>query len=245
MFVFIEQSDLVASGFAAGFDRQGVPLASFRPHEFKEWFFSTTENEIHEVEAFIVGNCDQPDGLSKAIRSQTRAPIIAIPEAQTLEYTLAMFDAGVDDVVRRPVNVRELLARVEAVRRRSRPDTSAACIGRLKVHFDGSYPEIDGAPFPLPRRERRILEFLTKNRGKWMTKQQVFTATYGIFDDEVQESVVESHISKLRRKLAAELGHDPIEAKRFLGYRVDFERPPRDAAGSGQAGVPVELNVFA
>jgi DNA-binding response OmpR family regulator len=48
----------------------------------------------------------------------------------------------------------------------------------------------------------------------------VFNAIYGIFDEEVEENVVESHISKLRKKLRERLGFDPIDSKRFLGYRL-------------------------
>ena len=224
MYVLVDQSELVATGFGSSLRREGIPLAAFQPEDFTEWFASVPQSELQGVEAFIVGNCDNAEGISKAIRRQARAPIIALREQTTLETTLALFEAGADDVVRKPVNVRELLARVEAVRRRARQDPDTTSVGRMKVFFDGRYPEIDEIPFALPRRERRILEFLTINRGKWLSKQQVFTATYGIFDDEVQESVVESHVSKLRRKLAAALGYDPIEAKRYLGYRIETVR---------------------
>lgn len=53
-----------------------------------------------------------------------------------------------------------------------------------------------------------------------MTKAQVFNAIYGVFDEDVEENVVESHISKLRKKLREKMGFDPIESKRFLGYRL-------------------------
>lgn len=172
----------------------------------------------------MIGNCDRAERLPKVIRRNTLAPIIALREQTSLESTLALFEAGADDVVRKPINARELLARVEAVRRRVRCEPESTSIGKLKIYFDGRYPEIADEPLPLPRRERRILEFLVVNRGRWMTKQQVFAATYGIFDDEVQESVVESHISKLRRKLTFALGSDPIESKRYLGYRIDLNR---------------------
>ena len=79
-----------------------------------------------------------------------------------------------------------------------------------------------GFRLPLPRRERRILEYLASNRGRRVTKTQVFNAIYGIFDEEVEENVVESHISKLRKKLREKLGTDPIDSKRFLGYRLVF-----------------------
>ena len=92
----------------------------------------------------------------------------------------------------------------------------------MRIFMDGRDPEIDGQPLPLPRRERRILEYLASNRGRRVTKTQVFNAIYGIFDEEVEENVVESHISKLRKKLREKLGTDPIDSKRFLGYRLVF-----------------------
>ena len=224
MYVLIDQNALVATGFSASLAREGVPLASFQPAEFPQWLQSAQTTDLQIVEAFLVGACDHAEAISKSIRRHSRAPIIALRDQTTLESTLALFEAGADDVVRKPVNARELLARVEAVRRRARMEPEATAIGRLKVYFDGRYPEIDDREFALPRRERRILEFLVLHRGKWVTKQQVFAATYGIFDDEVQESVVESHISKLRRKLTATLGYDPIESRRYLGYRIEVAR---------------------
>jgi len=91
-------------------------------------------------------------------------------------------------------------------------------IGNLRVYFDGRDPEIRGETLVLPSRERRILEFLVSNAGKRVTKGQIFNAIYGLFDEDVDECVMESHVSKLRKKLRHRLGFDPIEAKRYLGY---------------------------
>ena len=77
---------------------------------------------------------------------------------------------------------------------------------------------VSGTPLPLPRRERRILECLVRNRGRRLSKTQIFNAVYGIFDEDVDENVVESHISKLRKKLKHRMGYDPIDSKRYLGY---------------------------
>ena len=57
-----------------------------------------------------------------------------------------------------------------------------------------------------------------RNRGRRLSKTQIFNAVYGIFDENVDENVVESHISKLRKKLKHRLGYDPIDSKRYLGY---------------------------
>ena len=154
------------------------------------------------------------------IRERSRAPVIAMNETPSLEQTLGLFAAGVDDVVRKPIHVREILARVSAIRRRLESEEGQVVVGDMRVFFDGRDPEIKGVPLPLPRRERRILEYLVSNRGRRVSKSQIFNAIYGIFDENVEENVVESHISKLRKKLRRHLGVDPINSVRYLGYRL-------------------------
>ncbi len=187
------------------------------------------------MQGFLLGDFDERARCASAIRRQSRAPIIALADSRSLEQTLVLFDAGIDDVLPKPVHVREILARAEAIWRRvngeaaqdhppttvapdDMPAAPAPRAERLKVFFDGRDPEIDGVPLTLPRRERHILEFLVRNRGRRVTKTQLFNGVYGVYSDGVEESVVEGHVSKLRKKLAQALGHDPIEAKRYIGY---------------------------
>jgi len=141
-------------------------------------------------------------------------------ETPSLEQTLELFAAGFDDVVRKPVHVRELLARVGAIRRRFDAEHDFALVGEMRVYFDGRDPEVKGKVLPLPRRERRILEYLVSNQGRRVTKSQIFNSIYGLFDENVEENVVESHMSKLRKKLRHRLGYDPIDSKRYLGYSL-------------------------
>jgi DNA-binding response OmpR family regulator len=117
--------------------------------------------------------------------------------------------------------VREIVARVGAINRRVFGENGNVTVGELRVYFDGREPEVNGEPFPLPRRERRILEFLLRCRGRRVSKTQIFNAVYGLFDEDVDENVIESHISKLRKKLKHRLGFDPIDSKRFLGYCIE------------------------
>ena len=123
--------------------------------------------------------------------------------------------------MRKPIHVRELLARIDAIRRRANVKEDELLFGEIRVFFDGRDPEIRGEALPLPRRERRIFEYLVKNRGRRVNKSQIFNAIYGIFDENIEENVVESHVSKLRKKLRARLGYDPIESKRYLGYCLE------------------------
>ncbi len=241
MYFLVDARKSVNAGFKAGFDREGVSSFSLSPEEFTSWIESASRSDLDAVQGFLLGDFDERARCASAIRRQSRAPIIALADSRSLEQTLVLFDAGIDDVLPKPVHVREILARTEAIWRRvngeqaQAPDAAAlpceaqgAPTGaltpqargpeRLRVFFDGRDPEIDGVPLSLPRRERHILEFLVRNRGRRVTKTQLFNGVYGVYSDGVEESVVEGHVSKLRKKLAQALGHDPIEAKRYIGY---------------------------
>lgn len=220
MIVIVDERQLVKDGFHSLFDREGVASAGFGSSEFGEWVETAADDDLKSVRAFLIGDCSGDMVSPRRIRDRSGAPVIALSDQNSLENTLKLFEAGVDDVVRKPVHIREILARIAAIRRRAHEDANFTDIGAMRIYLDGRDPEIDGQPLPLPRRERRILEYLASNSGRRVTKTQVFNAIYGIFDEEVEENVVESHISKLRKKLREKLGHDPIDSKRFLGYRL-------------------------
>lgn len=223
MIVVVDERELVKDGYTSLFGREGIASQGFDPAEFGEWVGAAADTDIAAVEAFLIGQGECALELPRAIRDRSTAPVIAVSDHPSLEATLAFFDSGVDDVVRKPVHPREILARAAAIRRRLNAIANFTDVGSIRVFSDGRDPEIDGTVFALPRRERRILEYLAANRGRRVSKSQIFNAIYGIFDEEVEENVVESHISKLRKKLRKKLGFDPVDSKRFLGYCIDWD----------------------
>ena len=218
MIILVEDREIVNQGYEAGFAREGITTTGFASVEFHDWVETVPDCELSAIEAFLLGDCQQRRVYSKLIKRRSSAPVIALNENEGLEQVLELFAAGVDDVVRKPVHVKELLAKVAAIVRRSlKEDTQALIAGDLCVFFDGRDADVGGRPLPLPRRERRILEYLAQNSGRRISKGQLFSSVYGIFNESVGESVVESHVSKLRKKLRARLGYDPINSKRYLG----------------------------
>ncbi|MBB3944815.1 DNA-binding response OmpR family regulator [Rhizobium skierniewicense] len=222
MIVVVDERKLVKDGYTALFGREGIPSTGFDPVEFGEWVTTAADSDIAAIEAFLIGQSETTHELPRTIRDRSQAPVIAVSDHHSLDATLALFDCGVDDVVRKPVHPREILARAAAIRRRLSVLTNFTDAGPIRVFSDGRDPEVNGEVFALPRRERRILEYLIANRSRRVSKSQIFNAIYGIFDEEVEENVVESHISKLRKKLRKKLGFDPIDSKRFLGYCIDW-----------------------
>ena len=223
MIVIVDERETVKDGYTAWFDREGVSAAGFCSADFGNWVKTVSDPDIGAVEAFLIGDCEDRRLLPRLIRNRTSAAVIAMNDEKCLDETLDLFEAGVDDVVRKPVHVREILARIKAIHRRAKAEDEGKLVGDIRVFSDGRDPEVRGEVLPLPRRERRILEYLVGNRGRRVTKTQIFNFVYGLFGEDIDENVVESHISKLRKRLRHRLGHDPIDSQRYLGYRLVYE----------------------
>ena len=221
MIVVVDGRDTATEAYRANFSREGVSVCGFSAHDFRGWILAAAEEDIKAIEAVLIGECPAASGLAGIIKQRTAAAIIAMKDEKSLASTLDLFAQGVDDVVAEPCHVREILARIEAISRRARLiEANGTSTDDIKTFRDGRDPLIGGTPLELPRRELRILEVLASKRPRRMTRAQIFSTVYGLFDEATDEAAVEGHISKLRRRLRARLGYDPIESQRHLGYRL-------------------------
>jgi two-component system, OmpR family, flagellar system response regulator FtcR len=220
MIVIVDDRESVNGGYTSWFDREGVSATGIAPADFDNWVKTASEPDMFAVEAFLLGDFRERHTLPRIIKTRSTAAVIAVNDNKSLEETLDLFAAGVDDVVRKPIHVREILARIKAIRTRQRIESGCADIGEIRVFSDGRDPEVGGEVLALPRRERRILEYLVAHGGGRVTKTQIFNSVYGLFNEDIDENVVESHISKLRKRLRHRLGYDPIQSQRYLGYSL-------------------------
>lgn len=220
MIVIVDDRTLVSDTYKVSFGREGVSTSGFSWSDFEGWIYSAADEEFEAVEAFLISDCDDLKGLAQLIKNRSTAAIIAMKEHKSLASTLELFAEGVDDVVGKPCHAREILARIEAISRRARASDDHCVFGEIRTFRDGRDPLVRGEPLQLPRRELRILEYLVNAKSRRVTKQQIFSHVYGLFDHDIDENVIESHISKLRRRLRQRLGYDPIESRRHLGYRL-------------------------
>jgi two-component system, OmpR family, flagellar system response regulator FtcR len=209
MIIILDDSCEVTNSFCVGLHREGL---------------AANGREVTSIEAIVIGQYESKYEVINLIKSKTNMPIIAINRSGDLESMLNLFLAGADDVVFQVVQAREIAARIGAIRRRIISHVGYIAVGLLRVYFDGRDPDINGVAFVLPRRERRILEYLAFNRARRVNRTMIFNAVYGLFEEEVDESVVESHISKLRKKLRILLGFDPIDNQRYLGYQLQYQK---------------------
>lgn len=219
MFVILEERPFIADAIVAGFEREGVAAIAVRCVDFESWFEQLEASDAAAIEGVLLGEVESLRSVPAFVHSRCQLPVIGVLDSRALNATLELFAAGVNDVVVKPFHPREILARVAAIRRRTATTSDSVEIDEVCIFFDGRDPIVNGLPLELPRRERRILEYLVMNRNARVTKTQIFNRVYGIFNEEIHENVVESHISRLRKRLRDRLSYDPIDSQRYLGYR--------------------------
>lgn len=222
MIVLIETRTAVAKAYLDGFERLGFAGFLVDPSGFHNWIESLGLQDMAAVEAVVAGDFRGREAIGRQLSKLRGVPLIALLDQRSLEATLSLFTAGFDDVISKPVHVREILARIHSISGRRKACVSDEGSSELQVFSDGRDPVVNGEVLCLPRRERRILECLHQSEGAWITKTQLFNRVYGMFNDQYDESVIESHICRLRRRLKAALSYDPVESQRYLGYRLSL-----------------------
>ena len=176
-----------------------------------------------DVHAAVLLDRQLPDGDGIALIPKLRAradgvPILVLTARGELADRVAGLDSGADDYLAKPFAVEELLARLRAVLRRPaglQPDIIRA--GRLAFDFGHREASVDGAPLELPRRELLVLEALVRRMGRTVLRSALEEAVYS-FDDEIQSNALDTHVSRLRRKLAEADAHVEIHGIRGVGY---------------------------
>jgi DNA-binding response OmpR family regulator len=144
--------------------------------------------------------------------------VIVLSARNGVNDRVAGLDGGADDYLTKPFSIDEMLARIRAVFRRP-VELARATIRAGSLVFDLAYEEVevDGARFDLPRRELRVLAALIKRRGRTVQREALENAVFG-FDDEIQSNTLDSHVSRLRRRLKAADAGVEIHAIRGVGY---------------------------
>ena len=130
--------------------------------------------------------------LIGVVRQTTTAAVIMLTARDSLADRLRGLTEGADDYLVKPFAMAELVARLHAVLRRSRPEGSTVAIGDLVINSDATLVQRAGTALELTDTERRMLGYLAAHRERVVSKTQILTAVwgYGGFDENVANAKV-------------------------------------------------------
>lgn len=184
--------------------------------------------EVQSYDAIVL-DLSLPDGDGLELIRRLRAkrdptPILVLTARDRVEDRVRGLESGADDYLVKPFAHDELVARLRALLRRPRADLGEEIrAGRLVLRPASGEILVDGEPLTLPRRERMALELLLRRRGRVVSRQALVEALWG-FEDEVEPNTLESHVSRLRRRLRELDAGVEIRTVRGLGYMLREER---------------------
>jgi two-component system cell cycle response regulator CtrA len=159
------------------------------------------------------------DVLRKLRVSKVKSPVLILSGLAAIEDKIKGLGFGADDYLTKPFHKDELVARINAIVRRSRGHAESVInTDDLRVNLDRKTVEISGARVHVTGKEYQMLELLALRKGTTLTKEMFLSHLYGGMD-EPEMKIVDVFICKLRKKLAnASGGKDYIETVWGRGY---------------------------
>lgn len=150
-------------------------------------------------------------------KSRLRTPILMLTARDDVDDRVRGLDAGADDYLAKPFDLRELLARVRALQRRDKVNRSGTInIDDLEIDTVGKVVRRAGVELHLTRREYTLLEALARNEGRTLTREAILERVWE--NEESQPNTVNFHVVSLRRKVDQENQRKLIHTVHGIGY---------------------------
>lgn len=165
-------------------------------------------------------------GVCRTIRAESQTPIIMLTAKSETEDKVNGLKQGADDYITKPFEMKEVLARIEAVLRRSgiEPEKSRRRLefDKLIIDMDAFELTVDGKKVPTPPKEMELLYHLASTPNRVYTRNQLLDEVWG-FDYFGDTRTVDVHIKRLREKLEGVSDQWDLKTVWSVGYKFEVK----------------------
>ena len=167
----------------------------------------------------VLPDMDGYEVLRRLRSAKVETPVLILSGLSDAEKKVKGLGIGADDYLTKPYDRAELVARIQAIVRRSKGHAESVIrTGKLSINLERRSVEVNGAPLHLTGKEYGILELLSLRKGQTLTKEHFLNHLYGGID-EPELKIIDVFICKLRKKLSqATSGDNYIETVWGRGY---------------------------
>lgn len=162
--------------------------------------------------------------LLKAVRKESATPVIMLTARKEEVDRVLGLELGADDYVTKPFSVREILARIKTVLRRSSDSPKEASeavlrVGELELDVERYETRVKGKSIALTSKEFEFLKCLLKARGRALSREQILETIWGYDRSiDIDTRTIDQHIARLREKLGSEAAR--VVTVKNVGYRL-------------------------
>mgnify|MGYP003376114552 FL=1 len=163
------------------------------------------------------------DGWSvlRQIRQESKVPIIMLTARGEEQDELFGFELGVDEYISKPFSPKILVARVEAILKRTNQDIKEVKdYGGIEIDREGRTVKVDGKIIELSLREYELLSYLVENENIALSRDKILNNVWN-YDYYGDSRTIDSHIKKIRHKLGKKGKY--IETMRGVGYKFEVK----------------------
>ena len=165
--------------------------------------------------------------VCKTIRSESQTPVIMLTAKSETDDKVAGLRCGADDYITKPFEMKEVLARVEAVLRRvdrKEPEKAARCLqfDKLTIDMDAFVLTVDGKKVDTPPKEMELLFYLASSPNRVYTRNQLLDEVWG-FDYFGDSRTVDVHVKRLREKLEGISEQWSLKTVWGVGYKFEVQ----------------------
>ena len=182
-------------------------------------FISYSEYDLI-ITDIMMPNVDGYEFIDKLRANKNNTPVIMLTAKDTLEDKIMGLDSGVDDYIVKPFEFDELLARIRVLMRRNYGlATNIIQIEEVTLDLAKKQVAKSGEIIDLTGKEYEVLEYLMKNKGSILSRDQILNHVWD-YEYEGASNIVDVIIKNIRKKLDRGEGNTIIYTKRGLGYFV-------------------------
>ena len=240
MRVFIVEDDpIIVEGLKIALAQENFEVDSFGTMTDA---INAVNGEAHYDVCLLDVNLPDGDGyqVCKAIRDKSDVPILFLTACDDEIHTVLALEQGADDYIAKPFRIRELIARIKAIMRRtgrsaalnqSTDEQAAAAepqadpdiikVGRNELNIKSGKVKRDGEEIFLSAVEYRLLLTFARSRGQLLTRQQILNDMWDSAGDFVNDNTLTVYVRRLRKKLEQDGDEPVIQTVRGIGYRMD------------------------
>jgi two-component system response regulator RegX3 len=222
--LLVEDEDSFIDALAVGLKKEGFRVTVARDGAEALQLFDSVRPDLVLLDVMLpkISGID----VCREIRTHSKVPIIMVTAKGAEIDTVVGLEVGADDYVSKPYRLRELVARMRAVLRRTPPDGSgeiasadAVEVGDVRIDPERHEVVIRGAPANLPLKEFELLALLLENAGRVLTRDTLIYRVWGA-DYVGDTKTLDVHVKRLRSKVEEDPGHPTrIVTIRGLGYK--------------------------
>ncbi len=161
--------------------------------------------------------------VCREIRSCSKVPIIMLTARADEQDELLGFELGVDEYISKPFSPKILVARIEAILRRTNQLDSNDILtcGCIQIDRAAHQVRIDGQPVELSYKEFELLTYFVENKGIALSREKILNNVWN-YDYFGDARTIDTHVKKLRSKLGPK-GSDMIKTIWGMGYKLEVE----------------------